>query len=198
MTPSLCSQWTQISIKNITLIGPQSAPDVTDVSRDGGHSVLINDKILWLYDDTECMGYDGKQLSFVSNTASYADPNKNISIVHDFGVVMVGKDVYGREQYAILADTTVGDGGWVPFQPDELQFNKERKGKERVAICWWRYTSTRTLANARYNRARYSSNAYQYYSSVHLFTSRIRRLQASGSIEGVPRSWDDIGDHYCT
>ncbi|MCJ1395930.1 hypothetical protein MMC18_008816 [Xylographa bjoerkii] len=139
IVPVLCVPWTQISVKNITLLGPQFTPDVTNVSRDGGYSVLLNGNIVWLYDDTECMGHAGNQLSFVSNTAAVADPNQNISTVKDFGVVMIGSDKYGRKEYAILANDTVGTGGWIPFQPDELQFNNKMKGQERVAI--WPGTS---------------------------------------------------------
>jgi hypothetical protein len=135
ITPALAEPWTQIGVKNITLIGPQLTPDVTNVSRDGGYSVLINDNIVWLYDDTECMGYAGNQLSFVSNTAALSYPNQNISTVDDFGVVEVGTDRYGRKESAILANDTVGTGGWIPFMPDELQFNDNNKGRERVAIC---------------------------------------------------------------
>lgn len=128
--------WTQITIKNITQLGPQLTPDVTYVSRDGGFSVLINGAIVWLYDDTECMSSEGSQLSFVSNTAAFADqPDTNVTSVQDFGVEMVGKDQEGRNEFAILANTTVGTGGWIPFQQDELEFNEEMKGRERVAIC---------------------------------------------------------------
>lgn len=128
--------WMPIMVKNITYIGPQSTPEVTNVSRDGGYSVLINGNIVWLYDDTECMGYAGNQLSFISNTAAYAhQSDKNESTVEDFGVIMVGKDQYGRKEYAILADETVGTGGWIPFMQDELDFNKQKNGEERVAIC---------------------------------------------------------------
>ena len=130
------SAWTPIVVKNITTLGPQFTPDVTYVSRDGGYSVLINGNIVWLYDDTECMDLGGKQLSFVSNTAAYADqPNKNMSTVSDFGVMQVGTDKDGNKNYAILADASVGTGGWIPFQPDELDFNQQKKGVERVAIC---------------------------------------------------------------
>lgn len=130
------TQWTPIVVKNVTEIGPQLSPGVTDVSRDGGYSALVNGNIVWLYDDTECFNREGKQLSFVSNTASYSDqPNKNMSTVADFGVIDLGKDKDGKKQSAILADTTVGTGGWIPFQADELQFNKQKKGQERVAIC---------------------------------------------------------------
>ena len=135
ITPISAAPWTQINVKNITLIGPQLTPDVTNVSRDGGYSVLINDNIVWLYDDTECMGYAGNQLSFVSNTAAISYPNQNISTVDDFGVVEVGADRYGRTESAILANDTVGTGGWIPFMPDELLFNENNKGQERVAIC---------------------------------------------------------------
>ncbi|KAL8810713.1 MAG: hypothetical protein Q9223_002160 [Gallowayella weberi] len=129
--------WTPIVVKNVTQLGPQITPDVTHVSRDGGYSVLLNGQIIWLYDDTECLDRQGKQLSFVSNTAAYAkEPNKNVSMLLDFGVEAVGKDQKtGMENYAILADTTVATGGWVTFSPDELDFNLQRQGIERVAIC---------------------------------------------------------------
>ena len=134
---AVAQAWTPIVVKNVTQLGPQVAPDVTDVSRDGGYSALINGKIVWLYDDTECLDSGGNQLSFVSNTAAYAsEPNKNLSILQDFGVQAVGKDKKtGKTDYAILADTTVGTGGWVPFLPDELAFNDKKNGVERVAIC---------------------------------------------------------------
>ncbi|KAL8943493.1 MAG: hypothetical protein Q9216_001028 [Gyalolechia sp. 2 TL-2023] len=134
--------WTPIVVKNVTELGPQITPDVTRVSRDGGYSVLLDGHIVWLYDDTECLDHGGKQLSFVSNTAAYAkDVNKkNVSMLQDFGVEAAGKDKKsGKAQYAILADTTVGTGGWISFSSDELDFNERRKGKERVAI--WPGTS---------------------------------------------------------
>ncbi|KAI4253827.1 MAG: hypothetical protein L6R42_007437, partial [Xanthoria sp. 1 TBL-2021] len=133
--------WTPIVVKNITQLGPQITSDVTRVSRDGGYSVLLNGQIIWLYDDTECLDRDGKQLSFVSNTAAYAeDANKNVSMLVDFGVEAVGKDKKtGKTNYAILADTTVATGGWISFSRDELDFNDKRKGIERVAI--WPGTS---------------------------------------------------------
>ncbi|KAI4222904.1 MAG: hypothetical protein LQ349_007537 [Xanthoria aureola] len=133
--------WTPIVVKNIVQLGPQITPDVTQVSRDGGYSVLLSGQIIWLYDDTECLDRDGKQLSFVSNTAAYAkEANKNVSMLVDFGVEAVGKDKKtGQTNYAILADTTVATGGWISFSRDELEFNDKRKGVERVAI--WPGTS---------------------------------------------------------
>ena len=129
------SAWTPIIVKNVTSLGTQTAPDVTDVSRDGGYSVLINGNIVWLYDDTECKDLQGNQLSFVSNTAAYQRDNDNVSAVTDFGVVNLGQNPDGSPKNVILAGTTVGTGGWIPFEPDELDFNKERVGQERVAIC---------------------------------------------------------------
>ena len=128
--------WSPIAVKTFKELGPQLSPDVTMVSRDGGYSVLINGNIVWLYDDTECVDLEGNQLSFVSNTAAYQSTrNDNMSTVTDFGVVYLGKDLNGSPKKAILAGTTVGTGGWIPFQPDELDFNQQMNGKERVAIC---------------------------------------------------------------
>lgn len=133
---TLTQAWTPIVVKNVTTLGPQLTPDVTNVSRDGGYSALINGNIIWLYDDTECMDTQGNQLSFVSNTAAYANqPGSDVATVTDFGVVNLGTNPDGSPKTAILAHTTVGTGGWIPFQPDELQYNEQMKGKERVAIC---------------------------------------------------------------
>lgn len=134
--PYTAASWSPIVVKNITTIGPQLTPDVTNVSRDGGYSALINDHIVYLYDDTECMDFQGTQISFVSNTAAYAsDPNINVATVTDFGVVNLGTDTTEAAKNAILADTSVETGGWIPFQTDELEFNERKKGRERVAIC---------------------------------------------------------------
>lgn len=136
---------TPIVVKNVTTLGPQLTPDVTNVSRDGGYSALINGNIVWLYDDTECMDTQGSQLSFVSNTAAYANwPDSNVATVADFGVVNLGTNPDGSPKTAILAHTTVGTGGWIPFQPDELQYNEQMNGKERVAI--WPGTSPTSIS----------------------------------------------------
>ena len=128
--------YTPIVIKNVTALGPQITVDSINVSRDGGHSTLVDGTIVWLFDDTECMDDTGSQLSFVSNTAARSsEPSKNVTAVSDFGVQSLGKNANGSPKQAILADTTVGTGGWVNFQPDELEFNQQMNGKERVAIC---------------------------------------------------------------
>ena len=133
---TLTQAWTPIIVRNITTLGPQLTPDVTNVSRDGGYSALINGNIVWLYDDTECMDTQGNQLSFISNTAAYTNqPGNDVVTASNFGVVNLGTNPDGSPKTAILAHTTVGTGGWIPFQPDELQYNEQMKGKERVAIC---------------------------------------------------------------
>ena len=132
---TLATTYTPIAVKKVTDLGPQLTPDVNDVSRDGGHSTLVNGNVVWLYDDTECFDKNGAQLSFVSNTASYStQPSSNVTTVTDFGVVGVGHEKDGSPKNAILADTSVGTGGWVPFQADELEFNDQMKPRERVAI----------------------------------------------------------------
>lgn len=132
---TLTTAYTPIVLKKVTDLGPQLTPDVNDVSRDGGHSTLVSGNIVWLYDDTECFDKKGAQLSFVSNTASYStQPLSNVTAVTDFGVIGVGHEKDGSPKNAILADTSVGTGGWVPFQSDELEFNEQMKPRERVAI----------------------------------------------------------------
>ncbi|TKA74336.1 hypothetical protein B0A49_02931 [Cryomyces minteri] len=122
------ASYTPVVVKNTTLLGPQISSDL-NVYRDGGHSVLINDKIVWLYDDTTCSSDSGQMLSFVSNTAAYSrNPNHNISTLTDFGIQTTGRG------NAILDSYSVADGGWVPFTQDEKDFNDRSNGKERVAI----------------------------------------------------------------
>ena len=186
--------WTPIIVKNVTTIGPQLTPDVTYVSRDGGYSVLVKGNIVWLYDDTECMDLGGKQLSFVSNTAAYADqPNKNLSTVADFGVMQVGSNNEGSKNYAILADASVGTGGWIPFQPDELDFNQQKKGVERVAICELPLAKwiLEELGLTNLTRAWYVSNTDQYHSSLSVRSIGLRGHQATRSVQGVSSSRDD-------
>ena len=122
-------------MKDTKTLGPQNSPNVRNVSRDGGYSALINGKIVFFYDDTECFDSEGTQLSFVSNTAAYANPRNDVHDVNDFGVVNLGRDKDGSSKTAILADSSVETGGWIRFAADELQFNEEKKGQERVAIC---------------------------------------------------------------
>ena len=172
---SFTSAWTPIIVKNVTALGPQLTPDVPHISRDGGYSVLLNGNSVWLYDDTECTDSMDNQLSFVSNTAAYQNNTKDVSTVTDFGIVNLGTDKDGKPKVGILADTTVGTGGWIPFSHDELDFNKQTIGKERVAIC------------------RHSSKKY------HVCTSLISHLQGRALLllRSVP-SQRFSTRHWCT
>lgn len=128
--------WTPIVVKNIKLLGTQVSLNLTDVSRDGGHSVLLSNRIVWIYDDTECTSLDGTLLSFLSNTAAYASNLESTALtVEDDGVVTVGKNKKGKIENAILDDEAVKSGGWIPFTKEEADFNNINKGKERIAIC---------------------------------------------------------------
>lgn len=130
--------WTPIVVKDINTLGVQVSSDLTNVSRDGGHSVLLNNQIVWLYDDTECMSVKGRLLSFVSNTAAYAsDLDSSICSVKDFGVEVVGENEDGHNETAILSHRAIGGGGWIPFGEDESDLNDKDKGKKRIAICMW-------------------------------------------------------------
>lgn len=177
----LAQAWTPIVVRNVTTLGPQLTPDVTNVSRDGGYSALINGNIVWLYDDTECMDTQGNQLSFISNTAAYAkQPGSSMTTATDFGVVYLGNNPDGSQKTAILAHTTVGTGGWIPFRPDELQYNEQMNGKERVAICkLHRLTqigsshSPSFAVSDRFYRAWYVSYVHQYHTSFSLRTASL-------------------------
>ena len=192
------SAYTPIVVKNITHVGTQLTPDVNHVSRDGGHSALINGNIVWLYDDTECMDAKGSQLSFVSNTAAYsASPRDNLTSVQDFGVINVGKEQDGTVKNAILAGTTVGKGGWVPFQPDELDFNQQMNGKERVAICKFVVISSSCCYTpVEICRAWNASNLDQHRSGLPLRTTCLRRYETTGPIERIFRPWHDFDHHH--
>ncbi|KAI9824943.1 MAG: hypothetical protein M1826_007195 [Phylliscum demangeonii] len=132
---SATERWTPVVVKDVVLLDAQRSPNITHVSRDGGHSVLLDGQIVWLYDDTECISADGTQLSFLSNTASYASQlQTSLSIVTDFGVTVVGKNRAGGNESAILNEATVGSGGWIPFATLEAEFNEKNKGSKRIAI----------------------------------------------------------------
>ena len=191
--------WTPIVVKNVIQLGSQITPDVTQVSRDGGYSVLLNGQIIWLYDDTECLDHDGKQLSFVSNTAAYAkDANKNVSMLVDFGVKPAGKDKKtGKTNYAILADTTVATGGWIGFSEDELEFNDKRKGIERVAICKKKHLSTGGCMLTVLNRAWYITHSLQHQPSVSVRPSGVCGLSATRPFQRIPSPGYDSDIHCC-
>ena len=137
ITTAMSSErWTPVVVNNVTILGPQNAPNVTNVSRDGGHSVLLSNRVTWLYDDTQCMSQTGKIISFISNTAAISSKRASDSTtVEDYGIVEIGKDALGSRLNAILEETVVGYGGWIPFSENEIKFNTAKNGRERIAIC---------------------------------------------------------------
>ena len=125
-----------LTVKNVTVLGPQHSTSVTNVSRDGGSSVLLNGKIVWLYDDTASRNRSGSILSFLSNTAAYSsEPNGSITLVRDFGVVLANQRDPFKLETGILAKDVVQNGGWIPFTEAEAEINKKDPTQERVAIC---------------------------------------------------------------
>ncbi|EON68275.1 hypothetical protein W97_07533 [Coniosporium apollinis CBS 100218] len=110
-----------IAVKHVKILGEQSSHQLEDrVFRDGGHSVAIGGKIIWLFDDTSSVTKrDHNLLSFVSNSVAYAsDPDDDIAAIEDLG------DNTGDRI----------DHTWIPFTEDEKKYNDAHKGKERMAI----------------------------------------------------------------
>ncbi|KAJ9669679.1 hypothetical protein H2201_000063 [Coniosporium apollinis] len=115
LTPS------DIAVKHVKILGEQSSHQLENrVFRDGGHSIAIGGKIVWLFDDTSSVTKrDHKLLSFVSNSVAYAsDPDEDIELIEDLG------DNKGERI----------DHTWIPFTEEEKEYNDAHKGKERIAI----------------------------------------------------------------
>jgi hypothetical protein len=129
----------KIHVKNISYLGPQISPRLSGLSRDGGASVLLNDHVIWLFDDTELISKDDELLLFVSNTAAYSHaPEGNLTLLQNFGIYEQGEQSSSQSARAITVDKSLSAGGWIPFAEDELAFNRQDPGRERVAICEWR------------------------------------------------------------
>ena len=123
-------------VKNVTLLGPQRSTTVTNLSRDGGSSVLLNGNIVWLYDDTASRDKNGDIISFLSNTAAYSsEPNGSVTLVRDFGVVLANQSNPFQLETGILATEVVQNGGWIPFTEEEAAVNQKDASQKRVAIC---------------------------------------------------------------
>ena len=130
----LSSQY--LTVKNVTMLGPQRSTSVTNLSRDGGSSVLLNGNIVWLYDDTASRNKNGSILSFLSNTAAYSsEPNGSTLLVRDFGVVLADQSNPFQLETGILANEMVRNGGWIPFTEEEAEINQKDPSQKRVAIC---------------------------------------------------------------
>ena len=126
----------RIQVKTITYLGPQISPQLTGLSRDGGVSVLLNDHVVWLYDDTQLTSSTDELLLFVSNTAAYSHaPQANLTFLQNFGISEAGGQGGTSGEQTLSIDITLSGGGWIPFTKDELTFNRQDPGKERIAIC---------------------------------------------------------------
>ena len=134
----------RIDIKKITYLGPQTSPQFPGVgslslSRDGGASVLLNGKVVWLFDDTQVTSNaEELLLLFVSNTAAYSHaPNGNLTLLKDFGISTAARQSGAPGGQNLTIDKALSAGGCIPFTKDELLFNRQDPGKERVAIYRW-------------------------------------------------------------
>ena len=93
------SETSLVTVKNVTLLGPQVNPGLPGLSRDGGASVLLDGKVIWLFDDTQVLSGTGQLELFLSNTASYSyDPNKNITVLQDFGTPVAQKYMLSEQK----------------------------------------------------------------------------------------------------
>lgn len=126
----------KIQVKNISYLGPQISPQLSGLSRDGGASVLLNDHVIWLFDDTQIISKDGELITFMSNTAAYSHaPKTNLTLLQNFGIATLGKQRPNQSGDSVTLDESFSNGGWIPFTEDELAINRQNPGRERVAIC---------------------------------------------------------------
>lgn len=128
--------WTRFLVKNVSYLGQQHSPGLSGLlGRDGGASVLINNRVVWLFDDTEIGSDSGGVL--VSNTAAYSyDPSKNLFELQSFGFRPAnGQDSSSLDQKVILSKSLSANGGWIPFETREIAFNQQSPGSKRIAIC---------------------------------------------------------------
>lgn len=120
-----------ITIKNVTIIGAQTNPGLA-VSRDGGVSVLLNEKVLWLFDDTTVTNSSGTLVSFSSNSAAIAANSSKATALQD--ISHPSTDTSGT-QVASQNDADLRTSDWIFLSPSELVFNQNQTSGLRLAIC---------------------------------------------------------------
>ena len=120
-----------ITIKNVTIIGAQTNPGLA-VSRDGGVSVLVNEKVLWLFDDTTVTNSSGTLVSFSSNSAAIAANSSEATALQD--ISHPSTDTSGT-QVASQNDADLRTSDWIFLSPSELVFNQNQTSGLRLAIC---------------------------------------------------------------
>lgn len=58
----------------------------------GVAGVLLNDRMIWLFDGTQIISKDNELITFVSNTAAYSHtPKANVTLLQNFDIVALGK-----------------------------------------------------------------------------------------------------------
>ena len=71
-----------VIVENVTVIGSQGDSQLT-VSRDGGVSVCLSGKILWIFDDTTITNTSGNLVCFLSNSAALSSNANNVTALQD-------------------------------------------------------------------------------------------------------------------
>jgi hypothetical protein len=120
-----------INIKTVTIIGPQTNSQPA-TSRDGGVSVILNEKVLWLFDDTTITDASGILVSFSPNTAAIAWDSGNVTGLQ----YIVHWETEGKASQVVLQDDIRSQtGGWIALTPSEVTFNEKKESGSRLAIC---------------------------------------------------------------
>lgn len=75
--------------------------------------------MVWLFDNTDIISKDDKPLVFISNTAAYSHaPEGSLTLPQDFDISE--SESSGQGAYAITVDKSLGAGGWILLDEDEL------------------------------------------------------------------------------
>lgn len=120
-----------IIVKNVTIIGAQTDTGLS-ISRDGGVSVLLNEKVLWLFDDTTTTNPSGTLISFSSNSAAIAS---NFNEVTDLANISHSSAGAASIQDASQIDAKDQTSDWIRLSPSELALNQNQSLGRRLAIC---------------------------------------------------------------
>ena len=120
-----------VTVRNLEIIGRQTNSHPS-VSRDGGVSVMLNEKVLWLFDDTTTTDPSGELVSFSSNTAAIALDPGNVTAIQD---IIRPATSASSSQVVLQDDASSQTGGWIPLSSSELAFNQKQTWGARTAIC---------------------------------------------------------------
>jgi hypothetical protein len=100
---AICQQHSGLlSVRDVKELGLQENHKAIRTSREGGHSVLINGRVVWLYDNTKQLGKGGTAVSHRRVSAAYStDPDKRIRLIEDISLT---------SNLSQLLDSLGGDG----------------------------------------------------------------------------------------